>query len=283
MGENIFKEMKYQVHLLKDIGEELLEGPVFDKTENILYFVSILEYRVYRYSPLTQDFVYIQLSSPTSCVFLSPKYGIVAATTLGFYTLDFVTLTSTLLFDVNIASGLRFNDGIIDARGRFLIGTMGYPKVINNAGSLLSYSEGNIKTLISETTISNGIAFTKDSGTMYFIDTPTRSVKSYKYDLESGNCEFIEEIINFKDNGVPDGMDIDEHNNLWIAEWGGYCVSVWNSSTGKNIGKIEIPSENVTSICFDNSYNLYVTTAKSYNEEDNQGGSLYYVKIEKDE
>jgi sugar lactone lactonase YvrE len=283
MVENIFKEMKYQVQLIKDVGQELLEGPVYDKSENLLYFVSILEYRVYRYNPLIKELVYIQLTSPTSCVFLSPKYGIVAATTLGFYTLDFAKFTAKLLFSINIASSMRFNDGILDAKGRFLIGTMGYPEIINNAGSVFSYSEGNLKTLISDTTISNGIAFTKDSSKMYFIDTPTRSVKAYNYDLESGNCEYIEEIIHFKDEGVPDGMDIDELGNLWIAEWGGYCVSVWNPANGDNIGKIQIPSENVTSICFDGLCNLYVTTAKSYNEEYKQGGSLYYVKLEKDE
>ena len=279
MEANISKAMKYQVHLIKDIGEELLEGPVFDKATNILYFVSILEYRVYRYKPLIKELVFIQLTSPTSCVFISPKYGIVAATTLGFYTLDFTTLTSKMLFTVIIPSDLRFNDGIIDAKGRFLIGTMGYPEIINNAGSLLSYSEGNVKTLISETTISNGIVFTRDSKTMFFIDTPARSVARYQYDLESGSCEYVNDLIHFVGEGVPDGMDIDEHGNLWVAEWGGFCVSVWNSNTGENIGKVEIPLKNVTSVCFDNHKNLYVTTARSYTGGKKRGGSLFYVKM----
>lgn len=274
--------MKYQVQLIANIDAELLEGPVFDKVKNILYFVSILDFKVYRYSPVTGELVFIQLASPASCVFLSSEFGVVAASTLGFYTLDFISLTAKKLFRIDIPPNLRFNDGIIDARGRFLIGTMGYPEVIENAGSLLSYSEGDLKTLISGTTISNGIAFTKDSQKMFFIDTPTRTVKEYKYDQETGSCEYNNDLIYFQEKGVPDGMDIDDNGYLWIAEWGGYCVSVWNSSSGKNIGKIEIPSENVTSVCFDNSGNLYVTAARSYINGVNQGGSLYYVKIEKD-
>ena len=273
--------MKYQVQLIADIGEELLEGPVFDKVNNILYFVSILEFRVYRFIPSTNELDFIKLESPASCVFLSSEFGIVVATTFGFYTLNFEFFTVKWLFSIDIPSNLRFNDGIIDAKGRFLIGTMGYPEIIANAGSLLSYCAGTVKSLISETTIPNGIAFSKDSQKMFFIDTPTRTVKEYKYELESGFCEYSKDLIHFKENGVPDGMVIDDNGNLWIAEWGGHCVSVWDSLNGKHIDKIEIPSENVTSVCFDNSNNLYVTTARSTYNGENKGGSLYYVKLEK--
>ncbi len=275
--------MKYQVNLIADIGEELLEGPVFDKVTNSLYFVSILEFRVYRYLPISRELKFIQLESPTSCVFLSRQLGVVAAAVSGFYVLDFHTQSAKKIFQIKLSQGLRFNDGILDARERFLIGTMGFPAVIANAGSLLSYEEGQVKTLVSGTTISNGIAFSKDSSKMYFIDTPTRTVKEYTYNIESGTCEYSKVIIRFTGDGVPDGMDIDENGNLWVAEWGGYCVSVWNSLSGESIGQIRIPSENVTSVCFDNIGNLYVTTARSFVEGKEKGGGLYYVKMEKDE
>ncbi len=274
--------MKYDVELVADLGAELLEGPVFDKATNTLYFVSILDHRVYSFKSTTRQLTYIQLGSPTSCIFLSSEFGIVVTTTLGFYTLDFNTLSAHKLFDVDIASNLRFNDGRMDAKGRFLIGTMGYPEIIDNIGSVLSYYNGDVKVLIKGTTISNGIVFTKDSETMFFIDTPTRTVAKYKYDLASGSCKYVTDLIHFKGAGVPDGMEIDEYGNLWVAEWGGHCVSIWNSTTGENIGKIEIPLENVTSVCFDNYKNLYVTTARSYDGEEKGGGSLFYVKMRGD-
>ncbi len=271
--------MKYDVQLIIDLDAELLEGPVFDKVSNVLYFVSILNFRVYRFNPLTQELVFIQLASPTSCVYLSPQFGIVAASTLGFYTLNFESLTAEKIFDVKIPANTRFNDGILDAKGRFLIGSMGYPEIIDNIGSVLSYSDGNVNVLIKGTTISNGIVFTRDSKNMFFIDTPTRTVARYQYDLESGTCEYVNDLIHFQGEGVPDGMDIDEHGNLWVAEWGGFCVSVWNSNTGENIGKVEIPRENVTSVCFDNHKNLFVTTARSYTGGEKRGGSLFYVNM----
>lgn len=280
---NIFSNMKYQVNLIADIGEELLEGPIFDKVTNCLYFVSILEYRVYRYLPISRELKFIQLDSPTSCVFLSRQFGIIAAAVSGFYVLDFNSQSVKKIFEIKLPQGLRFNDGILDSRERFLIGTMGFPEIIENAGSLLSYDKGQLHTLESGTTISNGIAFSKDSSKMYFIDTPTRTVKEYAYNIENGTCEYSRVVIRFIRNGVPDGMDIDENGNLWVAEWGGYCVSVWNSVNGESVGHIQIPSENVTSVCFDSIGNLYVTTARSLVEGKEKGGCLYYVKMEKDE
>ncbi len=281
MEANIYR-MEYDVELVADLRAELLEGPVFDKATHLLYFVSILNYRVYRFNPLTMEMRYIQLTSPTSCVYISTEFGIVAASTQGFYNLNFESLTAEKIFEIAIPSNMRFNDGTLDAKGRFLIGTMGYPDIIDNIGTVLSYSDGDVKVLISNTTISNGIVFTKDSKNMFFIDTPARTIAKYTYDLESGSCEYMNDIVHFRGAGVPDGMDIDEDDNLWVAEWGGYCVSIWNSCTGNNMGKIEIPLQNVTSVCFDNYKNLYVTTARSNSQGEEKGGSLFYVKIRRD-
>jgi sugar lactone lactonase YvrE len=52
--------MKYDVELIVDLGAELLEGPVFDKAAHLLYFVSIFNYRVYRFNPLNREMLYIQ-------------------------------------------------------------------------------------------------------------------------------------------------------------------------------------------------------------------------------
>lgn len=274
--------MKYDVQLILDLNAELLEGPVFDTVHNLLYFVSIFDYRVYRFNPVTHELIYVQLASPTTCVFLCSEFGIVAASSLGFYSLNFESLTAEKIFEVKIPHNTRFNDGTTDAKGRLLIGTMGYPEIIDNIGAVLSYSDGNVKVLIEGTTISNGIVFTADSKKMFFIDTPTRTIATYKYDIESGSCEYVNDLTRFEGAGVPDGMDIDTSGNLWVAEWGGYCVSVWNSLTGENIDKIEIPMENVTSVCFDGLRNLYVTTARSYVGGEEKGGALFYVKINGD-
>ena len=57
---------------------------------------------------------------------------------------------------------------------------------------------------------------------MYFIDTPTKDVKAFDYDLETGQIANPRVIIHFADTfGWPDGMTSDVEGNLWIAMWGG--------------------------------------------------------------
>jgi sugar lactone lactonase YvrE len=265
--ENLFK-LEYDVDLLLDLGSELLEGPTFDFSNGFLYFVSIFEYKVYRYDVNNGELLFILLETPTSCVFLCRDHGVVVSCSNGFFAVSFDTFSYERIFEIPIADDLRFNDGILDPNGRFLIGTMGFPNIKKYAGSLWSYDKGNVKEIIKNVTIS--------------IDTPTRKICKYNYDKDTGNCAFDRDLCFFKGEGVPDGMDIDDDDNLWVAEWGGYCVSIWNSRTGNYIGKIEMPSQNVTSVCFDHHKNLYVTTAKSNVNGEDKGGAVFYVKIRKD-
>ncbi|APY07416.1 hypothetical protein BWZ20_03475 [Winogradskyella sp. J14-2] len=259
---------------------ELFEGPIFDSKHQLLYFVSILDALVYCYNPNTKEILSLKLDSPASNVYVLSKKVVLVASKNGFYEIDFNTLKSTFKFQIDIGNNVRYNDGIEDAVGRYIIGTMGYPKVINGIGNVYSYYNGESKVIIENTTISNGLAFTEDNKTLYFIDTPTKKVAKYNYDLETGKVEFVDYVIAFSKSGSPDGMCIDKNGMLWIAEWGGSCVSQWNPSTGKKISEIALPYTNVTSCCFDDQSNLYITTAKDDKESThNNGSGLFYVEI----
>ncbi len=186
------------------------------------------------------------------------------------------TLKKKKIIDVILAKNTRFNDGVLDKKGRFLIGTMGYPEIKEFSGSLFSYYNGKIDVLIPKVTISNGIVFSKDHKKMFYIDTPTRCVSLYDYDINTGKCRKKKEIIKFENDGVPDGMIIDKKEYLWIAEYGGSCISIWNSNNGKKIDSIRLPSKNITSLCFDNNNDIFVSSAK---DKKNQFSYIYHLKI----
>ncbi|WP_152287312.1 SMP-30/gluconolactonase/LRE family protein [Flavicella marina] len=262
-------------------NSELLEGPVFDKINNLLYFVSILDGMVYCYNPKTKEILSMHLDSPVSCIYFKEKKVVLVSSKEGFYEVDFNTLQKKFAFQIDIDNNVRYNDGIQDAAGRIIIGTMGYPDVVNNLGKVYSYYKGESKMLIENTTISNGLAFTSDNKILYFIDTPTKKVAKYNYDIMTGDVKFDSYVIEFKGDSYPDGMCIDSNGMLWIAEWGGACISQWNPVTGKKINQIELPCPNVTSCCFDNNSNLYISTAKSDDTNDIYGGGLYYVDLTK--
>jgi sugar lactone lactonase YvrE len=243
--------------------------------------VSILDGLVYCYNPKTKEILSMKLDSPVSCIFFKERKVILVSSKNGFFEIDFNTLEKKFVFQIDIDNLVRYNDGIQDANGRIIIGTMGYPEVIENIGNVYSYFKGEYKTIIENTTISNGLAFSADNNFLYFIDTPTKKVAKYAYDLETGELEFISYVIEFKGTGFPDGMCIDKNGMLWIAEWGGSCVSNWDPLTGEKLTEIKLPCTNITSCCFDNHSNLYITTAKDDLQKDIYGGSLFYVELNK--
>lgn len=262
-------------------GSELLEGPVFDIENKYLYFVSILDCLVYCYNPKTKEILSIKLDSPVSCVFLLGRKKILVSSKNGFFEVDFNTLQKQFVFQIDISDYVRYNDGIKDPVGRFIIGTMGFPEVKERIGEVFSYYNGKYKTIIKNTTISNGLAFSQDAKTLYFIDTPTKKVAKYSYNIKTGEVNFESNVIEIKGAGSPDGMCIDKSGMLWIAEWGGGCISKWNPLNGKKIEEIKLPCTNVTSCCFDNYSNLYITTAEDDSKEDVYGGGLFYVELNK--
>ena len=93
-------------------NSELLEGPIFDKSNDLLYFVSILDSLVYCYNPKTKEILSVKLDSPTSNVYLIDRKKVLVASKNGFYEVDFNTLSKQFAFQIDIDPSTRYNDGI---------------------------------------------------------------------------------------------------------------------------------------------------------------------------
>jgi sugar lactone lactonase YvrE len=269
----------YLVDIIFYNNSELLESCEIDNNNQILYFVSIYNKLVYCLDIKTGGINSMGTCGPVSCVRVLGYKRVIVAETDGIFEFDFNSFTILKLNDFINESGVRFNDGILDSKGRFLIGTMGYPEVIRNKGKLYSYFNGTYTKLLDDITISNGIAFSKDNKTMFYVDTPTKKIVKFNYDLESGKISNKTDLIELKTNSFPDGICIDNDQNLFIAEWEGGCVSQWNTLNGNLINKYHLPVSNVTSCAIDNQNNIYVTTAKSNNINEKFGGALLYLKF----
>jgi sugar lactone lactonase YvrE len=167
--------------------------------------------------------------------------------------------------------GNRFNDGKCDPAGRFLAGTMDNAEK-EATGSLYSLGlDGKVTTLLTGTRISNGLAWSPDYHTFYFIDTPTRTITAYDYALTSGSISNPRPLISVPaELGWPDGMTSDVEGMLWVAMWGGAKLTRWNPLTGKLLRVIDIPALNVTSCVFGGPEltDLFVTTARKDMDRD---------------
>ncbi|MFG6494933.1 SMP-30/gluconolactonase/LRE family protein [Fictibacillus sp. UD] len=263
------------------------EGPCWDSDHGVLYWVNILDKKVNVYDPRIHKNREIRLDQMVGTVAPRQYGGLVVALQKGFYFLDLETEELTPIVDPE--SHLpenRFNDGKCDPFGRFWAGTMSLSEE-KEAGSLYCLStELEVEKKQDNLTISNGLAWSPDQTFMYLIDTPTKKVTRFDYDLQTGHIENPTEVIAFPEGvGAPDGMTIDEDGMLWIAHWGGAQISRWNPATAEQLLSIPIPSLNVTSCTFggENLDELYVTTARKNTSAENldrfpEAGGVFKIK-----
>jgi len=252
-----------QVELLFDAKATLGEGPVWDARTQTLFWLDILEKRVYAESAL-----FLELDGFVGCLAPRQQGGLILAVSerrLSFRTLQPASVKTTLLSSLkNEPSNNRFNDGKCDPRGRFLAGTMNLNES-DPTGSLYSFDGTSITKLLGNITISNGMTWSPDYRTFYYIDTPTREVQAFDYDLDTGALANPRPAVRLPESlGWPDGMTSDVRGNLWIAMWGGAQVTKWDPATGLLLEQIPVPAKNVSSCVFGgkNLNELYITSAR---------------------
>ena len=247
------------------------EGPCYDKECNTLYWTDLLGNDIYACSLNGSQIKRIHLNQNVGSIAVRENGGLVAALQYGFHFVNCADESIEKICDPeeDIPNN-RFNDGKCDCMGRFWAGTMskdldtGYGDYTPKGA--LYYLEPNLtwRKMLSSVTLSNGLGWSRDNKKMYYIDTPTMVVREFDYDCATGDISGGRECVRVPDSlGIPDGMCIDNDDNLWIALWGGHSVSKWNPVTGELLDRIEIPALNVSCCCFGgiDSDELFVTTA----------------------
>jgi len=260
-----------QTELLYDIKALLGEGPIWDARTQTIYWLDILNKRIYAGGD-----VLLQLDEVVGCIAPRKNGGLVLASSNGdegrltFSTIETDPVFLKVLFSLgDEPSHHRFNDGKCDPRGRFIAGEMDLGED-TPVGSLYSFDGSSTTTLLNGLTIPNGLTWSPDYKTFYYIDTPTREVKAFDYDLETGAVANPRRAVYVPESlGWPDGMTSDMQGNLWIAMWGGAQVAKWDPNTGQLLEQIPVPAKNVSSCTFGgkNMNELYITSARKQLDE----------------
>lgn len=242
------------------------EGPMWHTGRKSFFWVDIDGKAIYEYNYQNGDVQTWQLQQRVSLVVENKNGLLVLGTEHGLLSFDLqTTIIKPLLNIEKDNSATRSNDGGCDAAGRLWIGTMA-KDFTPNAGSLYCIDKDfSISKKISGLTIPNGLVWSLDNKRMYFIDTPTRCVRSFLFNIETGDIQFEKVIIEIDEQiGMPDGMTIDEEGMLWIAHWNGFGVYRWNPLNGKLLDKISLPVPQVSSCVFggENLDQLFITTAR---------------------
>ncbi len=255
-----------QADLVLDARASLAEGAVWDADRQILYWVDIEAGVVHTFDPATGRDRGIAVGERVGCVAPRAAGGLVVAIHRGFATLDPGPGTVVLrAVPEPHPPDVRFNDGRVDPAGRLWAGTMQLDCRPGAAALYRLDHDWRLHRMVDGVTISNGIAWTRDSRRMYYIDTPTRAVAVFDYEGATGaisNRRLVVEVP--AEMGSPDGMTIDAEECLWIAQWNGGCVGRWDPRTGRLLARHELPARRVTSCAFGGPRldELYVTTAR---------------------
>jgi sugar lactone lactonase YvrE len=254
------------VELALDARAALGEGPLWDPRRGLLYWVDIEAGRVHSYDPFTGSDRDVELGQRVGCLALRAGGGLLAGVETGIGALELPSGEFKIL--VNPENELprnRFNDGKCDPAGRFWAGTMSMDRQ-EGAGSLYRLeTDLSIRRVLSGVTTSNGLAWSADGRTLYYIDTRTRAVAAFDYEAAGGTIANRRELIRIPpDLGKPDGMCIDSEGLLWIAMFGGGRITRWQPHEKSLVADYAVPAPRVTSCCFGGKdlETLYITTAR---------------------
>src|SRR5919198_2880134 len=256
---------RISAELVTDARAMLGEGPVWDDRERCVWWVDIMGESIHRTDPVNGQDEVIPVGRMVGALGLRERGGLVAAVRDGFVAIDVATGRIERLADVEADLGSsRMNDGNVDPQGRFWAGTT---DIDHRPGLGTLYrldADLTVSPIMPGVTISNGLDWTADGATMYFIDTPTRRVDRFSFHSSAGTIADRSTAVSIRPGaGDPDGMTLDAENHLWVALWDGWAVERYSPDGGLEL-RVDVPAAQATSCAFGGSDLdvLYITTAQ---------------------
>ena len=239
------------------------EGPVWDVAEQALYFVDILGKKLHRHDPATCATRSWTLPAVIGSLALRTAGGAIVALPDGVHAFDFATgETTSLARPGGLDPRLQFNDGKVDRRGRFVVGTTD-SRVEQPLGSVYSLdADRRLRDIDSGITISNGPCWSPDGGTFYFADSKRFVIYAYDYDQDTGLASNRREWVDTRAfGGFPDGATVDRDGRVWSALCEAGKVVAWDPA-GRVEAVVEFPVALTSSVMFGGPGldQLYVTS-----------------------
>lgn len=174
--------------------------------------------------------------------------------------------------------GVRMNDGGCDPQGRFFCGSMAKDQA-PGAGTLYRLDpDGTVGVVLTDVTVSNGLAFTADGDTAYYVDSATQRVDVLDFDgTRVANRRPLAEIP--REAGTPDGLTIDAEGYVWVALHGGGAVRRY-APDGRLDGEVRVPAQLTTACALSDDGVLYVTTSQENMAHPGpEDGALYAAEV----
>ncbi len=262
------------------------EGPLWNVEEQAIYWVDILGKKIQRYYPRTEKYEVFDTPIQVGLMAFREQGGLICGTEDGFYFWD--TISQKMEFVSHPEKGkegARFNDGKVDRKGRLWAGTM----TPAGATSTLYRLDPDLQVskMVENVTISNGIGWSPDNNTMYFVDSIRYVINAFDYNHESGEISNQRPFVQMDaDFGIPDGLTVDSEGHVWCAIYNGWKVMRY-APNGQVSAEIKMPVSKPSSCMFGgkNLDELYITTISDgltaeQKAREPMAGDLFMVKTE---
>ena len=262
------------------------ESPVWDERHDTLYWVDIISGKVMSYDLSSERFdTILQTNDFVTCVALTDNPNYLIATLRNKVVLIDINKKVILktLAEVNEPVNNRLNDCKVDVAGRLWFGSMDLNEKEPTGSLYVLEPSGIIRMVLSGVTISNGIDWSLDGKYMYYIDSPTKKIMVFKYDINKGEVLsklFEIDLSNY--NGIPDGMTVDSQGYLWVAIYGAGKVLRIEPSNGSVVDEVIVSVPFTTSCAFGGKdlTTLYITTARNFPREEERNtddGKMHFI------
>lgn len=279
-----------KVDVVLDAKARLGEGPSWDMNSKVLYWVDSLNGHLNIYNPDTNENRILELHEQIGCVVPNRGNEVIVAMKSGFYNLDLESGKRSFIVDPEESQpDNSFNDGKCDPRGRFWAGTVNTVDAYQFTGSLYRLDpDGHVQHAFNSVGCSNGITWSPDDQTMYYIDTLAFEIVAFDYDIETGGISNKRVVVDIPDEyKLPDGMSADVEGKLWVAHWDAAKICRWNPENGQLMESIDFPALRITSCVFGGEQldELYVTSAReglddAMLQKYPYSGALFRVKMD---
>jgi len=265
--------------LISNHVSEWGEGPIWHGDR--LLYVDIETYKIIAFTPSTGKEQIWDVGQRVGTVVPRASGGLLWAGDHGFFFLDEATGISTPIADPepNLPDN-RFNDGKCDPAGRLWAGTICLQKR-PDASLYCLHTDLRVEKKFGPVTNSNGIIWSSDSRTMFYIDTPSKKIRAF--DFDNATSDITNERVVWDtsaDPSSPDGMTIDTEDRLWIAFCHGAKVVCFNPATQQVEMQIDFPCVETTACAFGGPdlRDLYVTTGKKPGFVEPLAGRLFVCR-----
>lgn len=244
------------------------EGPTWDRKRKCLFWVDMYGMAIHCLDPRSAEVETAKFGMQV-CAVATPTDAnrLLVAFEKKLAWVDWPTREIQIIATVepNLPTN-RCNDGKCDPAGRFWIGTMSRDGAKANAGALYRLDpDGRLTQILDSLTISNGMDWSPDGSLMYFIDSATREIWAFDFDLTRSTISRRRTVVCVPLHlGLPDGMTVDKSGMLWVAHWGAGCVCRWDPTNGELLRTIRTGAPNTSSCVFGgvNETDLYITTSQ---------------------